>query len=743
MRIVRTGVPLLLGAALGVVPALVAAQLPLTAVNGGMAGQNGAGPTPVAYASSRAGERTILLRDMGESTALRLRHANAQYSVPFSVRQDQYATAATLRYRFAFSPQINALRSQLNVYINDEIVDSLRLAGRDHNGSSHTLTIDPALLVVYNQLRFELLADESLDGSAADACRDPMSSKIWLEISNSSALTLQLESLPVAPDLARLPSPFMDVADSRRVRVPMVLPRNPSATTVRAAATLASWLGAEADYRGAEFPVQFEQLPATGHAIVLREGLGAEDQTNASRARVRLDRHPQDPAGQVLTLSGRSADDLLRAAQALSYSYGSLSGREAAFSEFTTPSPRAAYDAPNWLRMRAEVPLVDVLPDVLSARGLNSGPLSAEFRLPPDLHFFGNQAPRLHFGYRSSVTAAETSSLSVLLNGQFADQTLLTRQADGRSTPEVFSLPAPQVTHRNRLDWQFNFVRNTSQSCEAYSSDEWEGSIDRDARLVFPRHAHYAVMPELSLLRNGAFPFSRQPDGRDTALVIRPNAGADELSALLTLAGYLGRETGLPQWHAEVYVDSPNVLDSDRDLLVVGPLGELALMENLRNTLPLARVDGQLALRRPTIREQIQAYFDERDLASAAAVAGQVLLASGSRLAAFMSVQSPVHSQRTLVFLTGPDTATLPDAALSLLDPGRSQFIGGDLTLVNAGRVTSYSLGPRYAVGRLPLDQRVLRWFEQRPYMIVPLLLLAMLAFVMMVRLGLRHRARG
>lgn len=694
------------------------------------------------YAMAAEGPQRLDFRRLGATTALRLRGEFAQYSLPFAVREDQYVRDARLELKVAFSPQLNPERSQLRVFLNDEVVAAARLADLPSPGQ-WTLALDPALFVVYNDLRFELIAADA--GVGPDNCLDPLSPALWLEVAQSSALQLELGNLPLAPDLGRLPAPFVSAADSRRVGVTMVLPSQPGPQTLRAAVTLASWLGMHADYRGLEVTVRQGELPPQGHVIVLQNTTETRRALTAASMNdgplVRIQGHPLDRSAQMLIVSGATPEQMLLAAQGLAYGHAGMSGEQARVVNFSVPEPRPLYASPRWLQTEESIALDDLIDDPLSVRGLNAGPLQVEFRLPPDLYFFSSAEPRLHFDYRASVAAAQGSSLSVLLNDQFADQVPVTRRDDGRATRAVTSLPPTQLTHRNQLSWQFNFVKTTNKPCEAYDSNSWEGSIDRNLRMVLPRHAHFAQMPNLAKLRNGGYPFSRAVDGAQMAFVLGQQPSSQELSAALTLAAYLGREAGVPLWHAQVYADSPAVLEQDKDLLIVGTLAGMQVLDALDDALPLSREGNTLRLRRPSLAEQVQAWLEDRDLQAANDYAGKVLLESQGRLAAYMQIESPQHAGRSVVIVAAEDPSGLPQAAKTLLDPGRAQYLSGDLALVNARQVSSFDLGPRYGVGELPLDQRVLRWLQRHPYSVIPLTLLTVLLFVLCIRLGLSRRA--
>lgn len=712
------------------------------ALSGPAWAQHDDGAVPVARPDDAA--RHFTLEDMGAQAPLRLRTAHAQYSLPFAVRNDQLVKDAELAVSYRASPMLSAARSQVNVYLNDEIVQSWRLESDAAGGETRRFRIDPTLFVVFNQLRFEFIG--KFAAQAEGECEDPLSAALWLEISQHSQLDLSLSQLPLPLDLRHLPAPFFDAADPRRVRLPVSLLPSPSNEVVDAALVVASWFGAQADYRGAEFPVFLGRLPERGPAIVLRSSAQQFPELGLAppgpRPRVDLMAHPQMPATSLLVISALDARQVADAARALVYGYAGLSGSSAELQTVSLPAPRGLNDSPRWLQpVAGELDLTPLMAGALTARGLSAGPIDVEFRLPPDLFFLNSASPTLKFDYRASMVAVDSgSTLSAILNGQFADQLRLERPFGGSAVDARMGLPASQFTHRNRLDWQFNFVKNTERACQAYAQAQWEGSIDQQARIDLPRTAYYARMPDLHLLRDGGFPFTRFADGSQTAFVLPATADEQDLSAALSLAGYLGREGGLPLLRIASYRDSSNLSELDRDLLVIGKAHSLPSLKVWAERMPLSFNADDVLMRRDSWVERFQAWMDERDLDGARQHAGEVALRAGRDLAALMAFESPHFAGRSIVVLAGGADADLPAAASALIEPGRSQYIRGDLALFNGDQVSGYDLGPRYAVGQLPWDYRVLTWLRAHPYIIVPLLLLAVLLFIIVVRASLAAR---
>jgi cellulose synthase (UDP-forming) len=685
--------------------------------------------------------RALTLEHLGATTPLRLRTAFAQYSLPLSLRTDQVVTRAELRLDVSHSPSLRPDRSHMNVLVNDELVQTWPLQRDTASGEIRNIRIDPNLFVAYNQIRFEMVGSYAID-----ECEDPTHPTLWSQISNQSQLVLELAPLPTTLDLAALPAPFFDEADARRLRLPVVMAASPDDALVNAGAVLASWFGALADYRGAEFPVRYADLPRQ-HAVVLRtrrDDIPALAELPIPQTpEIRLVNHPELAGARLLVISANDASGVLRAARALVYGSASLRGAVAAVDSFDMPQPRGLNDSPRWADPSQPIKLGDYRSESFDARGLSPGPINVDFRLPPDLYIISRNGPSVHYTYRAGGSIAEKSALSVLINGHFVgdDRLGINGERSMRERRKML-LPKSHIAHRNRLSWQFHFIRSTERLCEAFNPDLLQGSVDRDARMEFPRHAHYARMPELALLAEGGFPYTRYADGSRTAFVIPASPSAQDISALLTVAGHLGHQSSVPLLQAQVYRDGALPQDIERDLLVIGRSDRLSLNENIRSALPM-RFDGERAvLRRDGTLSRWMAELRGRDIKGARAHAGEVIHNAAGNLGAIMSIKSPYASGYSMVIFTAARDGNVHDVARALLDPGQTQYFGGDLTLVHGETVSSYSLGSTYSVGRLPWDYALRMWMSQNPLLMLPMLIIAVLLFALALRVLLRGRAQ-
>lgn len=693
--------------------------------------------------------RTLSFKDLGMLYSLKLRTVFGQASIPLNLRADQLVTGATLALHYAHSPSLRFDLSHLSVYINDQLLRTMPLSAETASGTTVRIPIDPRLLLPHNQIRFELIAHYA----KPNECEDPAHTTLWADIDNDSKIELSLVPLPGAPSLERLPAPMFDSGDERRLRLPFVFSGAPNPTSVKAAGIVAAWFGAQADYRGADFPVSFGAMPA-GQGVVFVSGgnmpAGFERFADRHAPTIAIIDHPSAPGSKLLVFAAADADGLVQAAQALALGHLALQGAQAEISALQLPPPRAPWSSARWIDPSKPFKLADGALGPLSVTGLVPGPISFDFSLPPDFYPLSEDSVHAKVKYRAAPTSAMNSALNILLNNQFAGGVALNHGDDRRvkkvddSTLLDVTLPVEALRAHNRLDAQYHFRRDTNTVCEDFDSSSLQGSIDPASTLVMKHYAHFTEMPALEKFADGAFPYSRLSDLADTAVVLPSTPSESDVSAALIVLGHIGRWTRDAASRLEV--TTLDALDSvkDRDLLVIGHLDRLQLPDNWHDRMPL-RLDGKQLQLAPIgwLAALNERYMYDRDVDSARLHASRVLVNSGQNFAALMGFESPLASQRSVILLTAGRDGNVRDAALALTDAGTAQFVRGGLTLVQADKVSGYDFGGHYDVGHLPWWFALKRWFSQHPYLIWPVALLLVIILGALLKTVLRRKAQA
>ncbi|MBV8779306.1 MAG: UDP-forming cellulose synthase catalytic subunit, partial [Alphaproteobacteria bacterium] len=329
-----------------VVPGTLAPSSQTPSNQPGLPGPAGAAAGTQPGAGAAAGTtrtQTLTLKDLGANSPIRLIGVQGEGSLPFSVRRDEVVTGGKMDLTFAYSPALIPELSHLTVLLNGEVVGNIPLPKETSSGATATLQINPVLFQEDNRVLFRFIGHYTL------GCEDPLHSSLWLVLSNTTALSTQLQKLPLPNDLSVLPAPFYDAKDMQALSLPFVFAAKASPATLQSAGIVASWFGALASYKGASFPTNLDTIP-NGNAVVFAtddEKPAGLDLPAINGPTIAVVANPKNPESKLLLVMGHNADELRAAADTLALGATALSGDTQVVGNPDIPA-RKAYDAPRW-----------------------------------------------------------------------------------------------------------------------------------------------------------------------------------------------------------------------------------------------------------------------------------------------------------------------------------------------------------------------------------------------------------
>ncbi|MCP3724114.1 cellulose biosynthesis cyclic di-GMP-binding regulatory protein BcsB [Paraburkholderia sp. CNPSo 3272] len=688
---------------------------------------NNAQAQPAAAAAASSTTVTWSLRQLGAQYALNLRGVDGSNTLPVGVRDDQVVSGARLNLRYAYSPALLPDLSHINVLVNDQVAASIAVP-KEAAGASLQRTIAlPAYLFTSNsKLRLQLI------GHYTTQCEDPLHSSLWANISNESTLSIDTQPLPQANDLARLPKPFFDGQDIRRLSLPVVFPGNPDTAALEAAGAVSSWFGALASFRGADFPVSLSAVPAQGNAVVIVEGAQQAALAGAplQGPTLAIVSNPNDPNGKLLLVMGRDGKELKQAADALVTGSQTLAGPSALITHFADLAPRKPYDAPRWLRTDRPVSFGELIDTKqLSVSGYSPDLIRINTRVPPDL--FGWHAQNvpidLHYRYTPqpymvnssllfSVSDQFMKSIPLLplerleggdkLRAEVLPDSSLPRQAKLEVPLESLLQPNTQLQFR----YMYDYIKQGE--CRDIIIDNVRGAIDPESTIDLSRYPHYIAMPNLAAFAQAGFPFTRMADLSDTDVVLGANAGPQEYSTYLAVMGRMGDSTGYPARGVTVLRGQRiDAMPAAKDLLVIASGADQAWLKDWAGYMPAAYDHGaQFSL--SDLPGRVRGWFHANPRLDAAP--GRLSLAwTGPGVSAVLAgFESPKEKGRSVVMLVSNQSDGLKDAVAALLGVPNydKQPIQGSLVSIRGNEVDALVGEHTYYVGHLGL-WRGLDWW--------------------------------
>lgn len=701
-----------------------------------------AAPTPAPAASvstaSASGTRQqrLTFRDLQVKSPIRLEGTRGEIGIPFGMRRTDVVTNAVLRLNLAWSPAMIGDLSQLVVLLNGEVVQVVPLRSSDARGQILNIPVNPALFLPGdNRLNLRLLGHYTRD------CEDPFHSSLWANISNvRSWFDLSVQSLPLTPDLSRLPSPFFDRNDNLPLRLPFVFAGRPSNGELEAAASAASWFGGLASYRGFSFKPMFNQLPQ-GNAVVFLLGNrpvgGVTMQVRGPS--VAVIRNPRDTFGNLLLIMGRNTQELKLAAAAVASGRGVFGGSQMAFDNVRIPA-HGRYSAPRWINTNRPVRLGELTDAyALQGLGLPPGPLSARFRIAPDLFFWPRQGGRLDLQYRYPTADwldKRGSRLDVSINNQYLrtlplaggdlwDQVFRGRGPSSQDSKASLVLPRYNLFGQNELVFDYNLILANKKKCEGTLPENVRVSISPTSTIDFSHAYHALQMPDLATFAGAGYPFTIRPDLAETAVIMPHGATASTIEAFLAMMGRFADSTGLPATRVTVMDRIDPIALEGKDILIIGA-SSVAGSGQLFGNAPVRFSDGALQVAERSPFQSAQNFFSLGDRSNPEEA--QQIIYNAHGFSGIVGFRSPFDSDRSVVALLADDPNALPQLVNGMADTKINAQIQGDLAVTDGEGMTSFAVGPTYWVGSLPVWMRIAYWFSLRPILMAASgLLLALL----------------
>jgi len=692
------------------------------------------------------------LEDAGESQIeqIELHSIDTQHSIYFTLPETHVVGAAKIHVHYAFSPSLIPQLSHLKLIMNGSLFATIeptpgQNGGSDSRDAEAEFTIPSELLVHNNTFTIEFIGHYTM------VCEDPASTALWARVFPSTYIDIRGTLLHLADDLKQLPMPFVDPAVIQPVSIPVVFLSAPSLKAVQAAGIVTSYFGMISENRPVRFPVHIGPIPA-GNAILIAEnpsslpaGLNLSGVTSPT---VAMRDNPSDPLSKLLIITGGSADDLIKAAQAVALHSELLDGPQTAVQGVSLPGKQKPDGAPRWARTDQTIALWDYA-SAEQMQGDGTAPLNVYFRIPPDI-YYATEGPntKLHVVYRyNSVPIGPISSMQVRVNDAFMGSIPLIpgQETSRRMQTDV---PVPIVNLRpfsNSLSFDFTFQLHKKQGCEDTTPINMQGAILRDSFLDLRDYPHWAPMPNLELFSNAGFPFTRVADLSETTVVLPPTPTEQEIETFVTLMGHFSRQTGFPA--LRVTVAGPDALHegADTDFLIIGSGNDQPGFDKLGTHLPVSLGSGQVQVR------DTQGFFvnllhhawwklENNDHTESGSLA-----LGGTPDAIIEGIESPydIASSRSIVAIHLKDGTTFLPFMDTFMQVQQASDISGSVAVFHGTQFQSFRVGAEvYHVGVLPWWTYLMLWFTVRPWLAALIVIILAFLLAFWVRNWLRARAR-
>lgn len=711
---------------------------------------------------------TLSLKQLGAGYSIHLAGQDGRNTINFNVPADEVISQARLKIRYKYSPDLLNELSQINIYLNGESISTIEVSKENGNKDLETTVVIPTeLFSENNQFTFQLI------GHYASNCEDPSNPKLWADISNQSALTINSLPLKLPNNLANFPIPFTSKYNSRKLVLPFVFLSKPNKNTLEAAGILSSWFGSNTIQSGTQFPVSIGSIPNSGNAIIFidpSESLPNITLPSITGPMVFITTNPKDPYGKLLFLMGRNSEDLKQASIALALGGQNFSGQVSVLNPVTQLPTRKPYDAPNWLSGNGPVKLSDLNSSTKQLGDESDSDKTkapSYIQIPPALYSVNVKGIPLHlnYSYTDQFSNARTV-LSVYYKSQFIKSFALPMQGEWTSKlsgpikslvntlgiakdteslltkestvyipksliypkpSEVSSLNSDQANLGSFLGIDFEETPVKHAECLSQGDkDIPKATINPDSTIDISGMQHFIEMPNLAAFSNSGFPFSRLADLSETAIVLPENPNSNDYSAYLAVLGRIGRLTGYPG--TSIIVTSVNQLDSvkNKDLIVITSGNESKpLLKQWEKNIP---TNNRSIFKIPRSLEDLFNWFSTPphfDIYQNTFIAG---------------FKSPLESSRSVILISSINPDKLNDITASL--DGSMGSVYGSLVRLNEGQVELIADDQTYHTGSLSWPNYLFWLISEYLALLMLISVIAAVMLSLLIYAGLKAKRR-
>ncbi len=696
----------------------------------------------------------ITVAQIGQPQGITLTGGQLQAGIVFTLPGDQVITLARLNLSLRVSPALAARNTSLQLMLNGQPLGTLPLGASDSDIAHYELDIPSAMVVSSNNLSFKINDADKL------LCERNSAAQYQVTILPDTQLALEGQLLNLGTQMRHFPRPFIDPMQMTAASVSMVFPDNVTPAEVSAAATVSSWLGIQADYRGIRFPVTRGELPEKNGVVFGSPGekVGSLTLPDVTAPTLQLVDNPNNPIYKLMLVVGRDEEQLRQAAWRLIRQPLDIDAPTLQVEPQVLPA-RKAYDAPRWINTERPVRLSELLrqDQSLTTNGIWHDALRVNFRAAPDLFLWDGDTFPVRIDYRfpaESWIDEEHSFLNITLNGTFLRNLPVNKiglleniwhrlGGDARQETYALKLNPYLIYGDNQLQLYFNIKPQASAPCGVLLNNNIKSRIEDDSFIDLSHTRHFTLLPNLSYFVGAAFPFSRMADYSQTVLMLPSRPDNAEIATLLDMAGRAGNATGVALYRNSVLFGIPSggaYLErlKQSDVLAVSTMAQAAFNQAMLAGSPYETSQGTLSVRAPDTMERLHAWL-MGDWYRQPLDADRYF-SSNEAWRGFISYRSPWSPARLVVMAIGSNNEQLLRLHHDLGAEKINAGIRGDTAIItDENGIRSFRVGPQFPSGQMPWYMMVVWYANQHAVLLafLALLLAAVVgsaAFVMLKR---------
>lgn len=517
--------------------------------------------TPVSLAATEV----VPLERLHVHDVILLPTVSSQYEAKFTKPETwQVSPKSAVYLEFQHSIELQPHRSWLQVIVNDKVIKHIPLTRENAEGTKMTIPLPVGLLKDFNTLNFRVQQHYT------DKCEDPLDKSLWTQILPATRIVFDYEPVVPKVDLGLFPYPIIDVLTYSPAKVHYVTGSAASEQELQALAYVNVHLAQQAQDHELKTRMTFDNPsgPDDEHLVFVGKGGSIASVGRFANAfgdyavqggqwvnrrtgqtlgndqgLILFFQAPGSKEHTVLIVTGNSDEAVMKAAE-----YLTLRPKEATLNGLALETP------PGWNPPGTRTAKVSRFVegqtrtfrelgfDIEEVHKINAPPITYHVPVVSKFRQSGGKLwLDLNYSYSPQLNP-EFSSLELRMNDvSIANLPLLNPNGEQMVRASI-PISNELIRPRNNMVAQFHLMPDKYGWCvDNYVDNAWGKIMDDSQFRVEGGPGSY--LPDVGLLNNTMYPYSKEDNLETVQLVVPANPGAELLDAMLGFTTRLGRAT--------------------------------------------------------------------------------------------------------------------------------------------------------------------------------------------------------
>lgn len=703
-----------------------------------------------------------------------LKCSQAEFKIKLPIPERWKVKAAFIDFGYVNSSALLPQNSRLVLKLNSYPLAQIELNPLAPEGRARVRLPGELLEAGYNDLTFFATQHYTLD------CEFPCAPELWTTLLlDEAVIELQYDLKPVPLELSSMSDFLFDPKIFPYAAVNIVSEYD-SPESISVASIAASGIALRFDYRDVKFSISDRLIPGVDNVLIgtkeFVESVAGQENLTINGPYLQIMHLPvsgdestaqaaegedsperanpeEDDTYALIIVSGNNMEEIRMAATsmaALSFPFPNSDRMEV--SDVLLPEARA-YSGKSILRGGTVYPFKTLGFSNHSFRGFSPQSKSLSLRLPTDLLIEQNRFAELslHLAYGAGMRS--DSVLNILLNNEFVTAIHLDNPNGAVFSSYKISIPSYIFSKGNNvITFEPVLTPSVTGQCELIQVDNLFLSIFDDSTFKFPELPHWVALPNIELFFQDGFPFTRWPDGRETALYIT-SPDEDTVGAALNLVGVMSQKIGYPLLGTNILLENPR--DWKGEIIVIGEIGTVP--EDIKGKAPLSYgqtvkapypVIANMSLNDSVpiwdrVKNYMSGYTEQEPDDSTETAFIEQTAGLGNHQGAVMEFESPYQLGRSVLLVTASSGDNLLKLSRALLDTSVQGKSKGNLVLVDylpdEYTVWSQNVGETYYTGKLSSTNKIKSFINSSRLSYFALLAVSLLVLTFVIFYSLKR----